>query len=105
VARVGARRAGREIRVATFPFQANGRALTLGAEEGFVRITARADDHVILGLDAVGAGVAELASSFALALEMGARLEDVAGTIHAHPTLGEAIHEASLRGLGRPLHI
>jgi dihydrolipoamide dehydrogenase len=105
LAQDAARRGGREVRVATFPFQANGRALTLGAEEGFVRITARADNQVILGFDAVGTGVAELASTFALALEMGARLEDVAGTIHAHPTLGEAIHEASLRGLGRPLHI
>jgi dihydrolipoamide dehydrogenase len=100
-----ARRAGREVRVAAFPFQANGRALTLDAEDGFVRVTARADDHVILGLDAVGPGVSEFASAFALALEMGARLEDVAGTIHAHPTLGEAIHEASLRALARPLHI
>jgi dihydrolipoamide dehydrogenase len=100
-----ARRDGREVRVATFPFQANGRALTLHAEDGFVRITARADNHVILGFDAVGPGVSELASAFTLALEMGARLEDVAGTIHAHPTLGEAIHEASLRALARPLHI
>jgi dihydrolipoamide dehydrogenase len=100
-----ARRTGRELRVATFPFQANGRALTLDAEDGFVRIAARADNHVILGFDAVGPGVSELAADFALALEMGARLEDVAGTIHAHPTLGEAVHEAILKALGRPLHI
>jgi dihydrolipoamide dehydrogenase len=100
-----ARKAGHEIRVASFPFQANGRALTLGAEEGFVRVTARADNHLILGIDAVGAGISELSAAFGLALEMGARLEDIAGTIHAHPTLGEAFHEASLRTLGEALHI
>lgn len=100
-----ARQAGREVRVSSFPFQANGRALTLGAEDGFVRVTARADNHLVLGIAAVGAGVSELASSFALALEMGARLEDIGGTIHAHPTLGEAFHEASLRALGEALHI
>jgi len=100
-----ARHAGREVHVATFPFQANGRALTLGAEDGFVRVTARADNHLVLGIAAVGAGVSELASAFSLALEMGARLEDIGGTIHAHPTLGEAFHEASLRALGEALHI
>jgi dihydrolipoamide dehydrogenase len=100
-----ARAAGHDIRVGTFPFQANGRAMTLGAEEGFVRVTARADNHIILGIHAVGVGVSELAASFGLALEMGARVEDIAGTIHAHPTLGEALHEASLRAIGEALHI
>src|SRR5262249_46122960 len=100
-----ARAAGHEVRVGNFPFQANGRALTLGAEDGFVRVTARADNHLILGLAAVGSGVSELAAAFSLALEMGARLEDIAGTIHAHPTLGEAVHEASLRTMGEALHI
>ena len=96
---------GREIRTGTFPFAANGRAMTLGGEEGFVRVTARADNHVVLGIHAVGQGVAELAAAFGLAIEMGARLEDVAGTVHAHPTLGEAFQEASLRALGEALHI
>jgi dihydrolipoamide dehydrogenase len=100
-----ARQSGREVHTAQFPFQANGRALTLGAEDGFVRVTARADNHLVLGIAAVGAGVSELAAAFGLALEMGARLEDIGGTIHAHPTLGEAFHEASLRGLGEALHI
>jgi dihydrolipoamide dehydrogenase len=100
-----ARQAGREVHVATFPFQANGRALTVGADDGFVRVTARADNHLVLGIAAVGAGVSELSSAFALALEMGARLEDIGATIHAHPTLGEAFHEASLRALGEALHI
>jgi len=93
------------VHIAQFPFQANGRALTLGAEDGFVRVTARADNHLMLGIAAVGAGVSELSAAFGLALEMGARLEDIGGTIHAHPTLGEAFHEASLRALGEALHI
>jgi dihydrolipoamide dehydrogenase len=100
-----ARKAGREVHTGTFPFQANGRALTLAAEDGFVRVVARADNHLVLGIAAVGAGVSELAGAFGLALEMGARLEDIGGTIHAHPTLGEAFHEASLRALGEALHI
>jgi dihydrolipoamide dehydrogenase len=96
-----------EIMSAIFPFAANGRALTMDAadEGGFVRVLARKDDHRLLGIQAVGAHVSELAGEFALALEMGARLEDIAGTIHAHPTLGEAFHETALRTLGHALHI
>ena len=95
-----ARAAHGEIRVGLFPFRANGRAMTLQDDEGFVRVTARADNHVVLGVHAVGAGVSELSAAFSLALEMGARLEDIAGTIHAHPTLSEAFHEAALTALG-----
>ena len=95
---------GYEIKVATFPFAANGRALTQMDEEGFVRIVARASDHLVLGAQAVGAGVSELTSSLTLAIEMGAVLEDIAGTIGAHPTRSEAIHEAALGALGHGLH-
>jgi dihydrolipoamide dehydrogenase len=97
--------AGIDAIVASFPFAANGRALTLDAPEGFVRVVARRADHVIVGWQAVGRGVAELAAAFTLSIEMGAQLEDVAGTIHAHPTLGEAVQEAALRALGQALHI
>lgn len=100
-----AQAAGHQVVTGVFPFSANGRALTAGDDAGFVRVVARADNHLILGIQAVGSGIAEMASGFALALEMGARLEDVAGTIHAHPTRGEALHEACLRALGHPLHI
>ncbi|MGF1454241.1 MAG: dihydrolipoyl dehydrogenase [Alphaproteobacteria bacterium] len=100
-----ARATGREITVSQFPFQANGRAMTVEREDGFVRIVARADNHVVLGLQAVGAGVAELSASFSLAIEMGARLEDVAATIHAHPTQSEALQESALRALGHALHV
>jgi dihydrolipoamide dehydrogenase len=100
-----AARSGRDIKVGQFPFQANGRAMTMLAEDGFVRVVARADNHLVLGVQAVGRGISELAAAFALAIEMGARLEDIAGTIHAHPTLGEALHEAALRTLGHALHV
>jgi len=92
---------------AMFPFAANGRALSMdaGDEGGFVRILARKNDHLVLGIQAVGAHVSELSGEFAHALEMGARLEDIAGTIHVHPTLSEAVHESSLRALGHALHI
>ncbi|HEU0018497.1 MAG TPA: dihydrolipoyl dehydrogenase [Methyloceanibacter sp.] len=100
-----AERTEREIRTTHFPFIANGRAMTLAAEAGFVRVVARADNHVVLGIQAVGTGVSELSAGFALALEMGARLEDIAGTIHAHPTESEAFQEAALMSLGRALHV
>jgi len=88
-----------------FPFKANGRAMTMEREDGFIRVVARAETHQVLGIQAVGAGISEMASGFALAIEMGARLEDLAGTIHAHPTQGEALQEAALMGLGRALHV
>lgn len=90
--------------VGTFPFLANGRALTLESEAGFVRVVARRDDHVVVGVQAVGVHVSELSAAFVSAIEMGSRLEDVAGMIHAHPTLGEAFHEAALGALGHALH-
>jgi dihydrolipoamide dehydrogenase len=97
--------AGYEVRVGHFPFAANGRAMTKLSEDGFVRVVARADNHLLLGVHAVGQGVSELAAAFGLAVEMGARLEDIAETIHAHPTQGEAFQEAALKALGRELHI
>ena len=90
---------------AQFPFAANGRAMTLESTSGFVRVVARKDNHLILGWQAVGQGVAELAAAFSQSIEMGARLEDVGHTIHAHPTLGEAVQEAALRALGQALHV
>ena len=97
--------AGLDCIQASFPFAANGRAMTLEASDGFVRVVARRDNHLIVGWQAVGVGVSELSTAFSHSLEMGACLEDVAGTIHAHPTLGEAVQEAALRALGHALHI
>jgi dihydrolipoamide dehydrogenase len=100
-----ARSLGYEVKVAHFPFTANGRAMTMQDEEGFVRVVARADINLVLGIQAVGAGVSELSAAFSIAIEMGARLEDIAATIHAHPTRSEALQEAALKALGHPLHI
>jgi len=100
-----AQAAGLDCLAASFPFAANGRAMTLESTDGFVRVVARRDNHLIVGWQAVGRGVSELSTAFGQSLEMGATLEDVAGTIHAHPTLGEAVQEAALKALGHALHI
>ncbi len=99
--------AGIDAAVAVFPFSASGRALTLeaGADGGFVRVVGDKRDQRILGIQAVGHQVAELAGEFAHALAMGAVLDDIAHTIHVHPTLGEAAGEAALLGLGHALHL
>lgn len=102
-----ARKSGHEIIIGKFPFAASGRAMAMDEADkrGFVRIIARETDHVILGIQAVGAHIAELSGEFVLALEMGAVLEDLALTIHAHPTLSEAGAEAAMFALGHPIHI
>ena len=97
---------GVETLTAVFPLAANGRALSMEAEEdGFVRICARADDHRVLGVAAVGKTVSELSGEMTALLEMGAVLEDVAGIIHAHPTQSETLQEVALRALGHAIHI
>ena len=100
-----AKNAGIDCISALFPFAANGRAMTIEASDGFVRVVARRDNHLIVGWQAVGRGVSELSTAFSHSIEMGARLEDTAATIHAHPTLGEAVQEAALRALGHAIHI
>ncbi|MEE2526130.1 dihydrolipoyl dehydrogenase [Hyphobacterium sp. HN65] len=102
-----AKEKGETVITGKFPLAANGRYLSMegGADGGFVRITARESDHVILGIHAVGKHVSELSGEFALAMEMGARLEDIAGTVHVHPTLTEGLAEAALVALGHPIHI
>ncbi|MBK9243366.1 MAG: dihydrolipoyl dehydrogenase [Burkholderiales bacterium] len=100
-----AEKAGLDCIHAHFPFAASGRALTLEGGEGFVRVVARRDNHLIVGWQAVGPAVAELAAAFVQSIEMGARLQDIAGTIHAHPTLGEAVQEAAMRALGQALNV
>ena len=99
--------AGHDPLSAIFPFSANGRALSMEAGDtgGFVRVVARKSDHRVVGLQAVGAHVSELSGEFAMSIEMGARLEDFAGTIHVHPTLSETVQEAALRALGHAIHI
>lgn len=96
---------GVDISVGQFPLQANGRAMTMERSDGFIRMVARADDGAVLGVQAVGAHVSELSAVFSLAIEMGARAEDIASTVHAHPTISEGFQEAGLSVLGRGVHI
>jgi dihydrolipoamide dehydrogenase len=92
-----------------FPLSASGRALALARPEGYVEIVAERGGGpaggTVLGVHMVGAGVAELAAEAALAVEMGATAEDLALTIAPHPTLSEALAEAAMGVLGRPLHV
>lgn len=101
-----AKEAGHPIITGKFPLGANGRALTQEAEKsaGFIRVVAREDDHRILGIQGVGTHISELVGEWTLALEMGAVLEDIAHTIHAHPTMTEMTHEAVLDTLGHAIH-
>ena len=96
--------AGFEPLVGRFALGANGRALTTHRAEGFVRVVADADAHFVLGGQVVGPEASELVGELALAVELGARLEDIAGTVHTHPTLSEATREAALAALGRAIH-
>jgi dihydrolipoamide dehydrogenase len=93
--------------VGQFPFQANGRALSMAAGDdgGFVRTIADAGSGRIVGIQAVGGHISELVGEFTALIEMGATLDDMVGMIHAHPTLGEAVHESALKALGHALHI
>lgn len=101
-----AKAAGHPVITGKFPLGANGRALTQEAEKtaGFIRVCAREDDHRILGIQGVGTHISELVGEWTLALEMGALLEDIAGTIHAHPTMTEMTHEGVLATLGHAIH-
>jgi dihydrolipoamide dehydrogenase len=86
---------GREVKVGQFPFAASGRAMSLMDTEGFVKVVADAKTDELLGVHMVGPEVTELIAEATLAIEMGATAEDIARTIHAHPTLPEALMEAA----------
>jgi len=87
-----------------YPYAANGRAQAMNAAEGFVKIIGQKDTGVLLGASVIGPEASNLISELTLAIEMGATLEDVALTIHAHPTLGEITMEAAEVALGHPIH-
>jgi dihydrolipoamide dehydrogenase len=95
---------GFEPAVGTFPFRASGRALTTGDSEGFVRVVADEESGFLLGAQIVGPEASELIAELGLAIEMGATLEDVAATIHTHPTLAESTMEAAEHALGHAIH-
>ena len=95
---------GFDVAVGEMPFNASGRALTTGHTEGFVRIDADAEEGFVLGGQIVGPEASELIAEVTLAVEMGATLEDVASTVHTHPTLAEAVMEAAENAQGQAIH-
>lgn len=95
---------GTPYKVGTFPFAANGRAKALGAAAGMAKILAHGQTDTILGVHVVGPFASELIQEAVLAMEFSASSEDLARTIHGHPTLYEVIHEAALSVHGMALH-
>lgn len=96
---------GIDVVTAKFPFAANGRALSLNDTDGFVKLVARKEDGVIIGAQIVGPNASDMIAELGLAIEAGMTAEDIALTIHAHPTLGEIAMEAAEAVLGTPIHI
>jgi len=88
-----------------FPFLANGKSLASSESEGFAKIIADEQTKKILGVEIVGNESSDLISEAALAIELGATLDDIASTIHPHPTLPESIMEAAENALGKAIHI
>ncbi|WP_247003058.1 dihydrolipoyl dehydrogenase [Halosolutus gelatinilyticus] len=99
-----AEEAGFDTVVGKFPFRASGRALTTGETDGFVKIIADETEGYVLGASVVGPEASELIAELGLAIELGATLEDVASTVHTHPTLSEAVMEAAENALGHAIH-
>ncbi|HRZ53753.1 MAG TPA: dihydrolipoyl dehydrogenase, partial [Candidatus Contendobacter sp.] len=91
-------------KIGSFPFAANGRAKAMEAATGMIKILAHAESDTLLGCHIIGPFASELVQEAVLAMEFHASSEDLARTIHAHPTLYEAMHEAALSVHGRALH-
>ena len=96
---------GRTVKVGKFPFAALGRALSVNDTDGFVKVIADAKSGELLGAHIVGNGASDLIAEVTLAIEMGAVADDLRLTIHAHPTLSEAIMEAAAVALGEAIHV
>jgi len=96
---------GVEYRAGSFPYLASGRAQGAGETEGVVKIIGDAKTDEVLGVHIFGAQASELIAEAVTAMEFYASTEDLARTIHAHPTLSETLHEAALAVHGRPIHI
>jgi len=100
-----AREQGRKFKIGKFPFQANGKALAVGESDGFVKILVSEPDGEILGAHIIGAEATELIAELSLAMTVEATYEEIEATIHAHPTLSEAVHEATGAAFGAAIHI
>lgn len=93
------------VKTGRFQYGANGRAVSLGAALGFVKLVTEAESGIIVGAQVVGAEASSLIAELTLAIEMNATIEDLALTIHAHPTLPEMVMEAAEAALGTPIHM
>lgn len=100
-----ARAAGHEVQVGVFAFPNNGKAVTLGETEGFVKIVAEAQHGAVLGMHVMGPHASDLVLEGTMAIGLEATLDELERTIHPHPALGEAIAEAALAARGRALHV
>jgi len=100
-----AKRAGYRVKVGKFPFSASGRALTLGTQEGLIKVVGDEETDLLLGVFIVGPQAGELIAEATLALEMAATVSDLALTVHAHPTLSEGLMEAAEAFHKRAIHI
>ena len=100
-----AREAGHDVVTGKFPFAALGRAQIFGNTDGLVKIVADRKYGEVLGVHIIGPSASDLIPEAVLALTLEATLEDIANTIHAHPTLGESSMEASMVALGLPVHV
>ena len=96
---------GKKYRIGRFPFKGSGKALAVGESEGFVKIILDVANGAILGAHMIGSNVTELIAELGLAMSLEATFEDIDETIHAHPTLGEVIHEANLAAFQQAIHI
>jgi len=96
--------AGFETIVGQFPFRASGRALTVGETDGFVKIVADESEGYVLGAQIVGPDASELIAELGVAIELGGTVEDIAATVHTHPTLSESVMEAAENALGHAIH-
>jgi len=100
-----AKQRGRDVKVGKFPFSVLGRAIANADTDGFVKVVIDAKTKEVLGIHVVGNGASDIIAEAALAIEMGALADDLSLTIHAHPTLPEAIMEAAKASLGEAIHI
>ena len=100
-----AKEAGLKFKVGRFPFKASGKALAVGESEGFVKMIISEPYGEILGAHIIGAEATELIAELGLAMTLEATYEEIESTIHAHPTLSEAVHEATAAAFGQAIHI
>lgn len=99
-----AKEEGLDIKASKFPYQANGRALSLNDTNGFVKLVTLKEDDTLIGAQVVGTNASDVIAELGLAIETGMNAEDIALTVHAHPTLGEMSMEAAEKALGLPIH-